>query len=74
MSNRGLADIGALVFDRHRLRDAVARKIDEHRQTEHTQAFQDLLSLQSDLVVLSEKAIDFSKIIYDPSWGNRRRF
>ncbi|MGO9610382.1 MAG: DEAD/DEAH box helicase, partial [Verrucomicrobiia bacterium] len=68
VSSRGFADIGTLVLDRHRLRDAVARKIDEHRQTEHTLAFRELLSSSSGLVVSMDKAIDFSKILYDPSW------
>ncbi|MBM3859492.1 MAG: restriction endonuclease subunit R [Verrucomicrobia bacterium] len=64
-ASRGLADVSALVLDRHRLRDAIARKIEQHRQAEHKIAFQELLG--GALVVSAEKAVEFSKIIYDPS-------
>ena len=57
--------ISALVLDRHRLRDALAEKIEHYRQVEHKAAFKELLS--AGLVVSEEKALDFSKIIYDPS-------
>lgn len=66
-TSRGLPDISALVLDRHRLRDAVAEKIDQYRQAEHKAAFKELLGVG--LVVSEEKALDFSKILYDPaSW------
>jgi type III restriction enzyme len=66
-ASRGLADISALVLDRHRLRDALAAKIESHRQGEHKVAFQEFLD--SGLVVSTEKAVDFSKIMYDPAWS-----
>jgi type III restriction enzyme len=62
---RGLADVGRLVLDRHRLRDAIAGRVDEYRRAEHKTAFRALLS--AGLVVSEQKSIDFSKIIYDPS-------
>jgi type III restriction enzyme len=65
MTSRGLPDISALVLDRHRLRDALAEKIEHYRRAEHKAAFKELLN--AGLVVSEEKALDFSKIIYDPS-------
>jgi len=65
-ASRGLTDISVLVLDRQRLRDALAAKIAAHRRAEHKAAFQALLA--GDWVVSTEKALDFSKILYDPAW------
>ncbi|MEI6083351.1 MAG: DEAD/DEAH box helicase family protein [Verrucomicrobiota bacterium] len=65
MASRGLPDISPLVLDRHRLRDALAEKIEQYRQAEHKVAFKELLSVG--LIVSEERALDFSKIMYDPS-------
>ena len=68
VTSRGLPDLGALVLDRHRLRDALERKIATHRNAARKQAFQAFLLDSSGLTVQPEAAIDFSKRPYEPAW------
>ena len=68
MARYGLTDIGALVFDRFRLRDAIEARIDEHRASERKAAYQQVLALDAGLVVSDSFAINFKDIAYEPSW------
>jgi type III restriction enzyme len=68
LTSRGLVEISSLILERHRFRDAIAEKIDAHRRAEHKAAFQALLLPAAGLAVNEERSVDFSKIIYDPSW------
>ena len=68
MARHGLTDMGPLVFDRFRLRDAVEERIDEHRKRERTAAYAQYLALDSGLTVSDDYAIDFKEIAYEPGW------
>lgn len=68
MASRGIDDIGILSLDRHRLRDEIRKRIDEHRATERNTAFQTLLLPDSPLSVDEANALDFSATAYEPSW------
>lgn len=68
MASRGIKDIGTLALDRHRLRDEIKKRIDEHRAAERSAAFQALLLPDSPLTVDVSNALDFSRIAYEPSW------
>jgi type III restriction enzyme len=69
MTARGLTDIGPLVLDRHRLAEALAQRIRQHREAERQAAFQALLLPESELTVSPEVAIDFHATRYEPSWN-----
>jgi type III restriction enzyme len=64
----GLDDVQVLAMDRFRLRDEVERCIQKHRDTEREAAFKQFLLPGSALVVDEGKGIDFSKLMYEPSW------
>jgi type III restriction enzyme len=68
MTARGLADIGPLVLDRHRLAEALAQRIRQHREAERAAAFQALLLPDSELTVSPEVAINLAATRYEPSW------
>lgn len=68
MASRGIHDIGPLVLDRHRLADALAQRIRQHREAERMEVFQSLLLPDSDLIVSDEVMLDFGKASYEPSW------
>jgi type III restriction enzyme len=68
MARHGFTDVGPLVFDRFRLRNAIEDRIDEHRKSEHKAAYQRYLALDSDLTVSDDYAINFKEIAYEPSW------
>jgi type III restriction enzyme len=68
MAARGLNDIGTLVLDRHRLAEALAQRIRQHREAERAAAFQSLLLPDSELTVSPEVVVDFQKTRYEPSW------
>lgn len=65
---RGLTEVSTLVLDRHRLAEALAQRIRQHREAERMAAFQALLLPESELTVDPEIAIDFAKAGYEPSW------
>jgi type III restriction enzyme len=68
MARHGLEDIGPLVLDRHRLRDQIEARIDQHRVSERNAAFQQWLLPASALVVDEAKALDFCNLTYEPGW------
>ncbi len=68
LAARGLSDHGALVLDRHRLAEALAQRIRQHRETERLEAFQALLLPQSELTVSDTMTIDLAATRYEPSW------
>src|SRR5690606_10969171 len=61
-------DVTELALDRYRLRDEIAARIQEHRNSERKAAFQALLLPDSPLVVSDTHTIDFLKAAYEPSW------
>jgi type III restriction enzyme len=65
---RGITEIGGLVLDRHRLVEALAQRVRQHREAERQAAFQSLLLPDSDLTVSPELSLDLSTWHYDPSW------
>ena len=68
MARYGLTDVGPLVFDRFRLRNAIEDRIDEHRKSERAMAYQHYLALDSALTVSDDTAINFKDIAYEPGW------
>jgi len=74
MAQHGLTDVGPLVFDRFRLRDAIEERIDEHRKSERAAAYTQYLALDSGLTVSDEYAINFKEIAYEPSWNYEGSF
>jgi type III restriction enzyme len=68
VSTFDITDVGTLVLDRFRLRDAVEARIDEHRKAERQVVFQTLLLPNSSLTVDSSRGIDFRTSMYEPSW------
>lgn len=68
MARYGFTDVGPLVFDRFRLRNAIEDRIDEHRKSEHKAAYQRYLAFDSGLTVSDDYAINFKEIAYEPSW------
>lgn len=68
MSKYDIADVGALVLDRFRLRDQIEARIQQHRDIEQKAAFQQFLLPDSALAVSEERAINFKTMSYEPSW------
>jgi type III restriction enzyme len=68
MASRGLTDLGPLVLDRHRLAEALAQRIRQHREAERHAAFQALLLPESELAVSDRMTLDLGKTRYEPSW------
>ncbi len=66
MARLGISDIDQLALDRFRMRDAIEKRIDEHRKKERDAAFQSFLVDTSPLVVDYALGVDFSKMIYAP--------
>jgi type III restriction enzyme len=54
--------------DRFRLRDAVERRIREHRAAEQRLAFKQFLLPGSALTLHDEVTVDFATMVYEPSW------
>ncbi|MGI5870302.1 MAG: DEAD/DEAH box helicase [Kiritimatiellia bacterium] len=69
MTRYAMPHVGALVFDRFRLCQMIEEKIDQHREEERKQAYQQLLELDSPLAVRDEHAINFKDVAYEPSWA-----
>jgi len=68
MTKYDIADVGELALDRFRLRDQIATRIQQHRDSEQKAAFQQFLLPESALVVDEGHAINFKAITYEPSW------
>ena len=68
MAKFGIADVSVLALDRHRLRDQVEERIQQHRQSERKTAYQAFLLPDAPLAVSQEFAINFKNITYEPSW------
>jgi type III restriction enzyme len=62
------AEIGALALDRFRLREAIEKRIQEHRDGERRAAFQGFLLEGSALAVDDGRALDFRTSIYEAGW------
>lgn len=60
--------VNDVALDRFRLREAVERRISEHRDAERKKAFQGYLDLGSPLVVEAKNSLDFRTHQYEPSW------
>jgi type III restriction enzyme len=63
-----MAETGVLVLDRFRLRDEVATRIQQHRDSEQKAAFQALLLPESALAVSEAHALNFKTMGYEPGW------
>lgn len=68
MTKYDIADVGELALDHFRLRDQIATRIQQHRDSEQKAAFQQFLLPESALVVDEGHAINFKAITYEPSW------
>lgn len=68
MTKFAVSGVGVLALDRFRLRDEIARRIQQHRESERKSAFQQLLLPDSPLAVAPERAINFKTIEYAPGW------
>jgi type III restriction enzyme len=62
-----ISDVSLLALDRFRLRDAVERRIHQHRQAEREAVFQSYLLPDSVLTVSDAHAINFKTMRYEPS-------
>jgi type III restriction enzyme len=67
MAKLGITDIGTFALDRSRLRDEIAARIQEHRDSERKAAFQLLLLPDSSLTVDAGHTINFRTMGYEPS-------
>jgi type III restriction enzyme len=67
LAREGISDLGVLALDRFRLRDAVERRIREHRAAEQRAAFQQFLLPGSALTAGDEAVVDFATMVYEPS-------
>lgn len=68
MAKYNIADIGVLALDRFRLRDEITEHIQQHRENECKAAFRQFLLPDSDLAVSQDRALNFMKMSYEPSW------
>jgi type III restriction enzyme len=68
MATFGIENPTTLALDRYRLRDQIEARIQKHRDEERSTAFKQWLLPDSPLVVSDGRRIDFSTMLYDPSW------
>jgi type III restriction enzyme len=68
MARYGIDDLNVLALDRFRLRDQIATRIQQHRDSERQGAFQLFLLPDSPLTVSDERAINFKTMNYEPIW------
>lgn len=68
MAQYAISDITVLALDRFRLRDEIEMLIQKHRDRERNAAYTQFLLPGSALVVDESRGIDFSRMIYEPSW------
>jgi type III restriction enzyme len=67
MAKLGITDISTLALDRFRLRDEIAARIQDHRESERKASFQLLLLPASPLTVDQGRSINFKTMGYEPS-------
>jgi type III restriction enzyme len=67
MAKFSISDIGALALDRFRLRDEIATRIQEHRESEQKAVFRQLMLPDSALIVDDKYIINFRTMGYEPS-------
>jgi type III restriction enzyme len=67
MAKFGMTDVTMLALDRFRLRDEIAERIQEHRDSERKAAFQQLMLPDSPLVVDASQTLNFRTMGYEPS-------
>jgi len=67
MARFGIEEVGSLALDRFRLRDEIAMRIQEHRDSERKAAFQLFLLSDSPLTVDEAHTINFKTMGYEPS-------
>jgi type III restriction enzyme len=68
MAQYAITDVSLLGLDRFRLRDAVEKRIQQHRASERKAVFQSFLLPDSALTVSDTYALNFKDIVYEPSW------
>jgi len=68
MAQFAITDVSLLGLDRFRLRDAVEKRIQQHRASERKAVFQSFLLPDSALTVSDTYALNFKDIVYEPSW------
>ena len=68
MTQFAISEVSVLALDRFRLREAIEKRIQEHRLSERQATFQSFLLPDSPLMVSSQQVINFKEIIYEPSW------
>ena len=68
MARFAITDMNVLALDSFRLRDEVAARIQQHRDSERTAAFQAFLLPEAPLAVTEERTINFKSMSYEPSW------
>ena len=74
MAKFEITDVSTIALDRGRLRDEVAARIQEHRDSERKAAFQLLLLPDSPLTVNEGHTVNFKRIGYEPSRVNEGGF
>jgi type III restriction enzyme len=67
MAMLGMTDVSTLTIDRFRLRDEIAARIQDHRESERKASFQLLLLPDSPLTVDQGRSINFKTMGYEPS-------
>ncbi len=67
MAKLGMTDVSTLALDRFRLRDEIAARIQDHRESERKASFQLLLLPDSPLTVDEGRTINFKTMGYEPS-------
>lgn len=65
--------LNTLVREKYRLRDAVIRKVDEYRQSAHTQAFKSFFDTNSKVEVTPELVFSFDPLEYPAPVGSLYR-
>ena len=67
MAKLGMTDVSTVALDRFRLRDEIAARIQDHRESERKASFQLLLLPASPLTVDEGRSINFKTMGYEPS-------
>jgi len=67
MAKLGMTDVSTLALDRFRLRDEIAARIEDHRESERKASFQLLILPDSPLIVDEGRTINFKTMGYEPS-------
>jgi type III restriction enzyme len=67
MAKHTVTDVSVLALDRFRLRDRIEARIQQHRCTERTKAFQGFLLPDSPLLISESKVMNLKTMSYEPS-------